>query len=766
MGVLTVLEIISGYAQNTGIISSVNITYPDSLLWVQQRLRVLRADFTQLPDLPALDFRAQHILLTNALPLALAILLLILFKSVRVVLWYCSLLCSVGVAFSGLVLKFMPVGQISEESNIALIMIVLGFMCIFLSFLGFFLWRRIREKVHPVEREYTKPFWIQARNFFVGSLLLFLGLVASNAFEMTLLAENLYYYSSFRNAVTVVGPIVGWIMVAGGISLLYNWFSGLFKATRQLNTRINYYFRKNAVKILLVVLGVLYVPMTTSVISSFMCTEQKCPLKYEFIQDQTTLDWRSIENKFLKSIYQGIPYRSCAFKNCNIQNELCPEVTEFRLITDLSLSCTNEMFFYYFPGSILSVFSITFGIPILFYRLISESVAIISQIPTNKHLHDDLKWAVQCKATSSSCRSLYTMFEKRWRYYKLINLIHKLMVVSVFVFVQKNSFPLLCIVTGLHTIVAFMSAYFRPYVHNYEDFLATLCLFVNAINAVVSILIAISISLPDWISPTLIALNTVLPTAAIILGFYLDYKDGKREEQKQKEREEQDVKNATENIRTDPEIKNEHLLTQEALFKLKRDEERRVRRLSKQQKQDVNNIIDALDQQLDSKLVHILVNYFLFLGVVAFLAIGISVLGLLRSSLSANHIGPSLSYFGSGSKIPTGTKLNITQIEYAGYNNWEEFTQNCCCNHTLITQNGIVTEDRPLIVETWKCRAPSSLQHMPLLYKQRARRYDGYDGQKLRGYCSKTFTNSQPQMDPISNRIKVGGNDFAAYNLW
>ncbi|KAJ1515449.1 hypothetical protein HMI54_001360 [Coelomomyces lativittatus] len=825
MGLFTIVEIFSNFSQYLGIIGSIDVVWPESLKWIGDYLHFLRVDFTQtinLPNinLPSLDFRAQHIILINAFPLALAIILLVFFKSMRVVLWYCALLTSVGVLFTGLVLRFIPSGPFTSMTSISQLLCIVGGSCLVLCFLGFIFYRLItnyRHKIHPQQpsssedeelqltkqnskdiesssihnldieaitlkdRISKKSFWIQTRNFTLGSLLLFFGLLIAGVFPSNVFGSVFHFYYLVEDAFYSVGATIGWIMVSFGLALIYNWTMGHFAIARRFHTRLNYLFRKNFVKVVLALLGLLYVPMSTSIFSCFLYKFVSCPTGTELVHSFVRLDLDSLITTFTRSQYTGVACKSCYFNNneCPIASKLCPGESDLRLYSDPSISYNSEILLYYVPGSILAVFSIIIGFPWLFYKLILISSRFVSELPVRRGYRKEERWKSQCKVTSSSCRSLYTMFEYKWRNYKLITLIHKLIVVAVFTLGGGNSFAVICALVASHSAFAIMSIYSRPYINKGEDILAIVCLFINVLNAVIALLVALGFNIPTYVSPIVITLNTVFPTATIILGLYFQYLEEKAERKleeeklarqiqaKLKTKKKKIIKNTKELEDNGDTSEDESSIESKININVKE----KAKAALKIKKSDLL-FIDSMDQELDQRLLNVLVNFFLFLGLVSFLSLAISILGVLLASNSRSFLYPR--YF-STSDAPIST----LSMEFAGYASWNEFITNCCCQYSLPVDNlGIVINSTKInsITEVWKCVIPKDVSNSTgnFLYKLRLRKYGNFDGTIVRAYCSTRFNSNlvygnptlNTSTDLVSLNVHSSVPSFIAENLW
>ncbi|KNE62587.1 hypothetical protein AMAG_07789 [Allomyces macrogynus ATCC 38327] len=803
MGGFAIFEILSNFVQYIGIVGSVKVSWPSELAWVGNYLRYLRIDFTvPLPNvtIPPLDFRAQHIFLTNVVPLAFAALLLIFFKSLRIVLWCSALLFAIGLIFAGIVLLALPTSQFSSQVSIAQYLLIGGFLGLALLAAIYFAPRlyaryrkRKRQTIMPItesqelratpvmeawaadpdedagddgnddplasgaldvnrikskNRAGKKSFWRQTRNFVVGFGLTTFGLIITGAFKNGWLSSEFNYYSAFESALLSIGSPIGWVMFGFGVALLYNWLSGLSARMRRFNTRVNYLFRKNVVKVVLFVLGIFYIPMATSILSVFMCVWVTAPAGNEFVLRTVSLDWSSLLSSFSRSTTTGVAYTACNFRanECPIANDLCPQSTDLRLAADVSFSCLKEIYPFYLPGALFAVVTVIVGIPWLYYRLIAVSARFIRELPASTD-DPDLKWREQCMLTNSSCKSLFLGFELKWKYYKLVLLLHKIIIVSVFIFADKNSFAVICVLTASHSLFALLSLYSRPYIKLYEDVLATLCLLVNVGNAIVTLFVALGYTIPTWATILVPGLNIAAPSLVLAFGFYMQYREWKR-----KKAEAAAEAAASADASTDP------ITARQAKLKTKQPD------LAATLSRADLEFIDSLDQDLDQRLLRTLVNSFLGLGLGAFLALAISAIGLMQA-VSSNDLVRARA-------VDTGTAIAApVAYEFAGYASWAEFTANCCCEAALASSGGVpvnVTASAS-VLEKWKCRTSAG----KFIYKQRMRQYDGENGWSVRGYCATSFASAVtalPSLDAGSGLVKVGvsGNvtDYVVAYLW
>jgi len=107
------------------------------------------------------------------------------------------------------------------------------------------------------------------------------------------------------------------------------------------------------------------------------------------------------------------------------------------------------------------------GVPFLYYRLIALSTTYMKRLPSMLVKEED-RWITQTELTNSSCKSLFAMFEYRWRFYKLILLLQKLMVVMLSIYATQIPLVLtagLFLIQLVFTAIGFRS---NPYVSSVE----------------------------------------------------------------------------------------------------------------------------------------------------------------------------------------------------------------------------------------------------------------------------------------------------------
>ena len=670
------------------------------------------------------------------MPLTITIMLLLSFKPISAVLWYCVLLCSAALLTIGSLFYLLPQRGNSNTHTTGLTLIQIGgiTVVILLLIFGFQKWkkdndRRERLRVAPEElldsedvSEFnlkwlknkkfgiTKSFAVQSRNSIIAFFLIYIGGISANLFSFSFLEQYFYYYSYWVKDIQNIPEIFGAIIFTIGIVFTYNWFSNLFQAGRDLNTKINAVIKKDFVKIVLILLGLVYIPTTTSLLSMTLCEPVECPMGQELANkiSTTTTNFNSIWYQFREDVNSKDVCKNCVFDlSCptDLQNQLCPVASDSRLSKDLTISCNSEIYPFYFPGIFLCLFSVTFGIPYLYYKLITTCTKFIKEIPT---FVTDLqeRWMIQAKISKNCAKSLYSAFERRFRYYKLFMILHRLLIVTTFVFASRDKTGLGVTfgITCIHCVALIINGYSRPFFSRAEDLLCLSCIGINTVNGVCTILLALGIEVSESAIYIIGILNIALPAAFIVLGGYLQSKSEKKlkaamREEKQillKEIGDQD-KRAPRELREHPEL--EFIAID-------------------------SEILHALDTTLDGKLLKILVNFFLFMGITTFIGLCLAIF-----DVTYNMNRDNTSY-----DVP-GSDRTVDSLPFGPYTSWGEFTENCGCMPE-IGINGINYKS-----EVWKC-LESQYSKEEFSFKSYIRENNGINGYGIRNYCSSTFTDA------------------------
>ena len=490
------------------------------------------------------DSRWQHLFISNIVPMIIAGVILLSFRSILTIFRYTiTILCSAGFALGALV---TALDRNREKDKSALALLVVSGLFLLIIGIEYTIRKKrtkkkIEEKINNavgstvdldadlIDLEkfrylkglkfvHKKSFWRQFRNIFLGCVLLMISAL---------------FLNSINNGNDMGGGIVA-AAALSGIVLLYNVFSNMSAKGRRFNTKVNYTFRKNLVKIVLIMMGILFVPVT---LSNF---------RFLFLNSFSTFEKASCSNGQLRKLKMPFAPYTSGISSCfnsypqtnqsidfNFSNDfgLKRDIKEELFLTvDKTILYYSEILPYFVPGSFVICLIFTLGIPLLFYKLIKTCSKFVYEIPVLAKDPGN-QWIVRATASKNCSRSLYAMFQLKWKDYKLIYLVYRLLIVSIVSLVgisAENASTVFVSLTVVHSLAFCITCYSRPYISNVEDWVSIICQGLNVLNALIAVLLSFKVNVPGNIAGPVIILTTTLPFFAIALGLYLDGRMAKK----------------------------------------------------------------------------------------------------------------------------------------------------------------------------------------------------------------------------------------------
>ncbi|KAH6594703.1 hypothetical protein BASA82_000699 [Batrachochytrium salamandrivorans] len=559
--------------------------------------------------------------------------------------------------------------------------------------------------IHRKRRFPRQSTWKICLKFFVGLVFIYTGLCtgsflpqAANFFTITMTVVTLDSLTSS------VPTSIGIVLISIGALILIYVSLGCFRKGRVALHKANVFSLVNIGTFIILFLSLTYIPVSTSLLQVFGCTWQTCDSGSEFVVHSLSLDVSSFATELSTTTFNGTACSTCSFNTstCSIAASLCPGDRDYRLNADQSLSCSSEILPYYGPGAVLMFFVICIGVPYIYYRLTALATKLVRNIPPNPLLaHTPAQiWRLQMQLSTNLCRGLYYGFKFNWRYYSLVSLGQKIAVVAIFVFTVLFPSRLLASVLVIHGSCFLLAVIFRPYDRLVENMLNATCLFLNSLNATISLLIGLNIySFPSSVLYILASLNLALPVGLMI---YLIVVDVKRTRELKKEIKETKLNN--------PEL---------------------------------DELITEIDIQLNAYTIKILVRFFMTVGLASFLSLALTCFGFIHS------IAESTTF---SSSVPTASTQNTSALyEFAGYTSWSDFTNNCCCEIKMSTFRSSGT-----LNELWKWKVVMISMDFFIVCQMIAATgsfyTSGESGLAIRGYCSTTFNTTAVCGQPTFNQ--------------
>jgi hypothetical protein len=439
----------------------------------------------------------------------------------------------------------------------------------------------------------------------------------------------------------------------------------------------------------------------------------------------------------------------------DLATELCPPSSSMRLTAAPQIDCLQQWVFY-IPGVILTLAMFTLGVPYMFYNLTRRHVAMYESLdiyvvdkkasastPAARRvaaaqsrsaysaleLEDLWRRRVQ-RAARNRAKNLYADFEYRWRYWKLIILAMKFLVVVVDVL--KTVFPshvaAPALMLTIHVVMFFFVFFARPYIDNKPNMLAIAISFANVFNYCVILTAAARIPSEPWMVSVLLVVNFVLPLLAILLGWYMN---------KRKAR-----------------VMNEKLRA--ATHKRQYVPFPQVQKKRKTIERHMNEFtLRVLASWTWGVLIaSVVAGELIFIGTFAEAAL------TPVSGHTASHSADGLT---SADVVDCYREEHARTEEFLGFSTWKVFTQNCCCMSRANATD--VNDLDEHVTELWSCANTRNAKtsyvgrlQRPVIYKERQRRpfAPGTTVSPVRKFCDTVFRDqygSPTAQEPVFNNV-------------
>ena len=158
----------------------------------------------------------------------------------------------------------------------------------------------------------------------------------------------------------------------------------------------------------------------------------------------------------------------------------------------------------------------------------------------------------------------------------------------------------------------------------------------------------------------------------------------------------------------------------------------------------------TIDRKVNEFTIKIMTRFFLASGALAFLAFGVSTVGLLYSNQDLVITKP----------VRALSSQEWLAFEFLDYGSFYGFASHCCCKERNIETNKTMAHvSRSDRIELWICDngfRKERLRETTMLNTQTGL-MQFYNGSKLRGFCERSYPTGycQPKYDPDRGRLKV-----------
>jgi len=574
------LEIFASHFQFLGLIGEIDIGFPisydDAFGWTKSF--TLDMEAIRKLQMPVLGIRWQFLVYGCFFPLILVMFMLLFFNPVTTVIWYFMFLFSIAMLGCACCIIFLPRSSDQYFGNqpfpAELILYGgLGFfmICLILAFVKYTVTKnpysvvkigkkppekadlQSKEEERIATRKRSK-IWFGIQIFIVAALM-FVALNLSKAVSPFGLDLPDQTESSAGVLLRLGAIILLSIVCCLALRTLLSCCKWGRKKLWQLHSLWVQYF----IMLLFTILSFLYIPIVKITFEMFSFKAKTCnwgykwPEKLSLIEQMQQVDIGAFDtsSECTKDCCEPCVYLT----ECPIMNILCPKNTEKRLALDESLSFEQHILTWFVPAAGLISLSFILGVPYMYYSIINGHCQMLSKVKCDDD-HRDLEenknfneiWRRNMGYTDNSAKTLYEMFEQKWRYYKLLQILQKAILVMVTVMMVEWATEAIIISSSLHAVAFFAAAFSNPYISSATDYMASLCMFCDMGMGVVGILVVNDTVLPDGAFLYLSLAVLGFPLLAALAGLYYNYQQMQFKNEAQKKfAEVQKLKEAKEN---------------------------------------------------------------------------------------------------------------------------------------------------------------------------------------------------------------------------
>jgi len=201
-------------------------------------------------------------------------------------------------------------------------------------------------------------------------------------------------------------------------------------------------------------------------------------------------------------------------------------ITNRRLRVDESLNCYEHIDWYFGVAAGMVALCFVVGVPVMYGVIIEGHCSMFSKVKCEGDTEND-RWLRTMANTDNSAKSLYEMFERDWRYYKLIQNLQKLVLCVATVSLFTMTPAAVGLTSSCHGIFFFACLYTQPYIHSSTDYLSTLAMMCALMTSFVAMAQALKpkgeSAIPSYIWGIVAASNIVLPILAGSVGAVFAY---------------------------------------------------------------------------------------------------------------------------------------------------------------------------------------------------------------------------------------------------
>eukprot|EP00759_Apiculatamorpha_spiralis_P035751 PhF_6_TR36320/c0_g1_i2/m.53130 len=744
MGFIECIQLLATHLQFLSLLNHLTIPWPSQWRSILSWVEVFNLDFNDLlvqHDFPTFDFRGIFLVIAILVPIALVVLVLVIFNPFYTIVWYASIVIGFIILIVGLVGYYLPSATgLTSEQNVAMTYITIGAiitgLCVVLALIRMAM--KQEESAREAKEEALRCKVMRSlKHFGFGMFCLIAGGIITGTFNVQVPGLDMGELSTQGNVIRVLGSVLLALGVAGLTYFLIN----VTECGRRATYNVSEFFRKHMLKLLLILISLSYIPTISYGINMFMCVEYTCPAgtKFNPFVQRAVGDFSTNSSLFCDPCVMSKVNNPCIYD----QALLCPAFSDRRLVKYPSISCSGESHPYFIVAAALSAVVYLIGVPMLYsatVRLCTNSInhythVVLPEGQTTDTITADELWLAKVYTSDAAPSSLYRPYRYDARYFSLVQMIHKTSVVVMLIIVSPFRSEIAIVLTlVIHGIGSVYLIRYTPFLNAYEGGFATGLAVASVLNSIYGVYVwqVGAEGIPEYTTALFIALNGVVPIVGLaIVQVFVQFTTAREQEKRKEEIEKkaEETKKRLKEMKADmsaspdrPEGGGAPYGTAIEMGDAARDAEVAEQARAKLEEIEKNN--EFVDTDINNKVSKIMTKYFMVMGVVLFIALGFTILGSLRTPID-EFINAS---FGEAE----------IKKEWGGHPSWQSFTASCCCiPNTKTIPNFNMTE-------RWICLQPNTT--IPRLGKTVSRGRISSDwkdnGLGIRGPCQQVFSST------------------------
>lgn len=478
------------------------------------------------------DSRTYFMVVSVVLPLTIIFIGLLSLNSKRVVIWYFILVASVVSILAGALARIISSStSLYLDSNFANLMMIAGSCGVVICFLVFLAdryWKRDKQaqesnmsKQELIESE-TKDFPIFStieRGVYVvvGTVI---GLFLVGVFDLG-------FYDSVRRS-GASGVIVG----IGVLLLLLAAFNlvwlvlGCFVLGRRFQWLFEEFLSENVMRVLLAAISFIYIPVSNSTVLMFNCNVLSCGRGYRLPDDGSAILSNITRDRYCQ-ICVVASQQVCP---SSLSAAICAGMSQSRMENGVHIGC-NDLRTFFWPAAGLSAVVFTLGVMVLYTTMIWKNAKTINEEFPVEELQSDTpetKWGAKMASTSNVAALLFFPFDYRYRFWRLLQIVQKLIIVvtASYVFHFGVSTQSIALYTALvvHFVSLVLHVLCSPFVISFEDLFNDLSGSLLSACTVLAVVLLEDVNIPVWVCGLVLVLAVVAPVALLFVGVQREYK--------------------------------------------------------------------------------------------------------------------------------------------------------------------------------------------------------------------------------------------------